>query len=355
MKLTSTIILLLFSLCSVSLVSSKMLIITFSYNRPDFIELQHKLFQKFLQDEYEFIVFDDSQNSKITDEIKSVCQKYNIKYIKIPQEIHDRPYLHRVANPWWLSEYNAPSVRNCNVVQYALDILGFDQEDLIILLESDVFLIKEFSFIKYMQNYDLAGYNRSNDQYQNLEYMPDGTYAVKESNNSKNTAFLWIGLIYLKMRTIPHKQAFNINCGLIDNVMKDSGGYLYYYLSNNPQTQIKFFNKIRIEEFVCGNCDINKSYRCNHNQKRLQECGFNNNTIQFIQEVPIDWGTGVNRPNNTVDGLGRRNIEFLNDNNFVHFNGASGYANSSFTCDIKQFYKDKTDAFTKYINTILYN
>ncbi len=52
-------------------------------------------------------------------------------------------------------------------------------------------------------------------------------------------------------------------------------------------------------------------------------------------------------------GLGNRNIEFLNNNIFVHYQGASEYANISPTGNIVQFYKDKTDAFTKYINTIL--
>ena len=189
MELKASIILLLINLYFVSLTSCKVLIFTFAYNHPDFIELQHKLFQKFLKDEYEFVVFDDSKDNNITNEINLVCQKNNIKHVKIPQEVHDRPYLHRVSKPWWLSEHNAPSVRNCNVVQYALDTVGFDHNDLLILLESDVFLIKEFSFVEYMQNYDLSGYDRS------IEY----------SDNKKNLDFLWIGLIYINMRTLPNK------------------------------------------------------------------------------------------------------------------------------------------------------
>ena len=83
MELKASIILLLINLYFVSLTSCKVLIFTFAYNHPDFIELQHKLFQKFLKDEYEFVVFDDSKDNNITNEINLVCQKNNIKHVKI--------------------------------------------------------------------------------------------------------------------------------------------------------------------------------------------------------------------------------------------------------------------------------
>ena len=39
----------------------KILIITHNYNRPDFIEIQSATFKKFLQDDYEYVVFNDVQ------------------------------------------------------------------------------------------------------------------------------------------------------------------------------------------------------------------------------------------------------------------------------------------------------
>ena len=81
----------------------------------------------------------------------------------------------------------------------------------------------------------------------------------------------------------------------------DSGGYLHYYLHNHPQTRIKFFEKLRIEKFICKECEINKSYRCNHNTEELKRNGFDEKTIHFIQEVPVDWGSAVNRPD--LDGI----------------------------------------------------
>lgn len=120
---------------------------------------------------------------------------------------------------------------------------------------------------------------------------------------------------------MPDREAFNVNCGQINGVNIDSGGHLHYFLTNHPHLTIKYFEKLRIQEFVCAECTENKSYPCNHNTTKLKSCGFDERTIKFIQEVPIDWGSG-----NSMHKLNRRNLEFLNDTHFMHFFGASGYA-----------------------------
>jgi len=40
----------------------KVLVLTCAFNRPDFIELQYKTFKAFLNDDYEFVVFNDANN-----------------------------------------------------------------------------------------------------------------------------------------------------------------------------------------------------------------------------------------------------------------------------------------------------
>ena len=120
---------------------SKVIIFTYAYNQPEFIELQHKTFQKFLKDDYEFIVFSDAKAEKMHTQIKQVCNKYDLKCIRIPQEIHDRPYLDRPVNVPFVSEFHAPSVRNCNVVQYYFYILCFDHDAILVLIDSDLILI----------------------------------------------------------------------------------------------------------------------------------------------------------------------------------------------------------------------
>ena len=59
-------------------------IFTTVVNRPNFVEIQQKLFQKFLKDEYQFHVIDDSVDEDISKEFKNLCLNNNISYYKKP-------------------------------------------------------------------------------------------------------------------------------------------------------------------------------------------------------------------------------------------------------------------------------
>ena len=58
---------------SLPIYSEKVLIFTYSYNRPDFIEIQEKTFKKFLKDDYEFVVFNDARYPDMQAKIRNTC------------------------------------------------------------------------------------------------------------------------------------------------------------------------------------------------------------------------------------------------------------------------------------------
>lgn len=315
---------------------AKILLFTYAFNQPEFIILQDKTFKKFLHDEYEFVVFNDATDPEIFKEITQTCKNLGIRCIPIPQKIHARPYLNRsVGREWWVCEYQPPSVRNSNVVQYSLDTLGFEHDDIIVLFESDIFLTQEFSFRSYVEHYDVAGFDRSIECAKLTE---------------KNVHFLWVGLLLLNLKTMPRPKSFNLNCGYVSNIVIDAGGFTNYYLNNNDQLSVLFMDKLYTEQFICKACEEQKAYRCTHNTAELTQAGFNTRTIQLIQEVPIDWGSGFVGTHLKR----RRNIEFYMDKVFVHFYGGTGYAKYSYLGDdrIEQFYKDKAKAFFDYIDDI---
>ena len=57
-------------------------IFTTVVNRPDFVVIQKKLFDKFLLDEYQFHVIDDSIDRDLELEFKYICQNNSIFYYK---------------------------------------------------------------------------------------------------------------------------------------------------------------------------------------------------------------------------------------------------------------------------------
>ena len=92
-----------------------------TFSKLEAIEIQNKTFKKFLKDEYEFVVFNDARQKDLQSAIKKTCSKLGIRCVNIPQSIHNQPYLYRLPK----EKLNAPAVRNANVVQYALNNLGF--------------------------------------------------------------------------------------------------------------------------------------------------------------------------------------------------------------------------------------
>ncbi len=131
---------------------SNTLIFTTAFNRPEFIELQHKLFKKFMKDEFEYIVFNDANNKDSEEEINKVCRRLGIQCVKIPQSIHTQPYLKRADG----DSFPIPNIRNCHAVQWAWDHYILQHNDVVLLVDSDMFLIRPFSLQETLQEYDLA-------------------------------------------------------------------------------------------------------------------------------------------------------------------------------------------------------
>lgn len=287
----------IFFLCLVINIFSleKVTIFTYAYNRPEFIALQDKCFKKFLKENFDFIVFNDARDAKNEKAIQSECHKLGIQCVRIPQEIHTRPYLQRFSGEDW----NHPSVRNSNVVQYSLDYVGFNKKDYLLLLDSDIFLISSFSVLEYMKDCQLSGCLQSG------------------SNKNNFINYIWIGLVFLDMNTLPNIRTINFNCGRINSVPVDAGGFTYFYLTNYPMIKKKYFGSCGISEFYCETCKKN-SQICTHNKNILERNGFSEEEIDFLMS-------------------GITNSEFFLGKQFFHYRGGSNWDHKPNEYHIKKF------------------
>jgi hypothetical protein len=301
----------LFSLLLISSLFSeeKVLVYTYSYNRPDFIEMQAKTFKKFLKDDYEFIVFNDAPDFLMQEQIRETCFNLEIECIDIPQCIHEIPYLQR----WPEEHWNHPAIRNCNVVQYSLDNYGFMHNGLIVLLDSDVFLVKEFSFKKFLEASPIAGLSQS------------------KSSNGTSVEYLWIGFAIFDFGRIPHKDTLNFNCGYVENIPVDAGGHTYYYLRDHPTIPVKFFSSLTSSYAQCSLCQVAHRWDCTHNTEQLKADLFDEDQIAFIQS-------------------GVYNCDFLMHNTFLHYRGGTNWDGQT-----PEYHQRKTELFNRYINTILHD
>lgn len=302
-----------FLFCFCSCVSSvfsgeKVLIFTYSYNRPDFIEIQEKTFKKFLKEDYEFVVFNDATTDSSYNEIHETCKSLNLRCIDIPQEIHSRPYLQRFRG----ENLNHPAVRNANVVQYSLDVLGFQHDGILALFDSDLFLVKDFSIVNYMNGSAIAG-------------IPQ----LKKAKG-REIEYLWIGMVFCDLTKMPDRETLSFNCGLINDVPVDAGGFSYFYLHNHPELSVKRIHHALRSPFEwCKDCEAANITPCLHNTNLLMQVGCTEAQIAFIHSGPMS-------------------CEFFERTTFFHYRGGTNWDNQT-----KEFHNRKTDLLNTYIESIL--
>lgn len=234
---------------SPSLLTAKIRLLTFHYNRPDFIEVQHKMLQKFLleKNDYELFVFNDAVNENLKIEIEQTCQKLGITCINFPQELH------------YTTDFNGVvagngSVRHCRIVQYALENYGYNHDDIIGIIEGDLFLIREFSIRDQLKNYDLVG-------------------AIQTDRDDRGYEYIWIGLSFFDPTKLPNKRMLNFDLTWIDNVFLDSGGSTYYYLQNNPKVPIQKYYRLPIDTLP------------REDEEKLRNRGFTPQEICFLKQM----------------------------------------------------------------------
>ncbi len=306
----------------------KILIITHACNRPDFIEIQYKTFKKFLLNEYTFVVFNDAIDQEVYQGIDSICKKYAIPCYAIPQHIHTRPYLHRPEVGTYSNPQKA-SARNCTVVQYSLDILGFEHDDIVVIIDSDLFLVRPFNLEAYMEGHQVATFYRSCcDLGMECGYKHPGLPEMK---------FFWIGLTFLDMKQLKRKEAINFNCGTIDTIDMDAGGHTYYYAQGTSELKVQSINRHRHLELICKYCTYHQRPTCKHNAHTLERIGFTERQIKLIQELPLAYNYHWNR-----------NVEFFLDGTFVHYRCGSNYTDMP-----PEYIEKKNKVLNWYIQDIL--
>ena len=182
----------------------KLLFITNVVNRLDFLEFQSYTLKRFCKNKYHFCVIDDSVDSKTSLSFQKYCLKNEISYFKKP-----------------LSKINDPASACADTIQWTYNniILKIFSDNLIIYLDSDMFLIDDFEFDKKLLNEYIGG--------------------VKQVRG--NIIYPWNGLMFLNMKKIKELDPkINFKNALIKGTLTDVGGSVYFYLKKHSIEFFKF-------------------------------------------------------------------------------------------------------------------
>lgn len=262
-----------------SLMAEKILFITHAFNRPDFLEIQVKTFNKLLKDPYELVVFNDSPNSYMEQQINEKCALLGLRVFRVPQHLHMRPGRQSAGH------------RHMDGIQYALDTIGYDYDGIVVLIDSDMFLVKEFNVAEYMKGVHLAGDLQG------------------RSGNGVEVRYLSPALAFMNMGMLPDKRSLCFEGGYIHGLACDVGAYTYYYMQAHPELTYTFYDQIHIGAWKiidpCSQCSMMSCPAC---IARLVYRGFDDTVIRFIQECPDD-------------------IEFNMKGTFLHYRCGSNWNN----------------------------
>ena len=199
-------------------------IYTFAHKRPDFVELQIKSFNKYLQEPFEFTVFNTANFdvfSRATldsnyNEIHRICKYYNLACIDVErdQELVNK---HQGYEPVPIFSPNRELGNPCIACAYPL-CWGWDnfiskQNGSILILDSDMFLFQSVTFTDLLNKYQIY-------------YVPQ---------NSDGIEYMWNGIVLADLSNLPDLGMINWFCGNIKgNIPVDVGGQTYRYLETHP-------------------------------------------------------------------------------------------------------------------------
>ncbi len=217
-------------------VYTKVLIMTYVHSRPDFIELHVKTFKNFLKDDYEYVVFNDAPNRNMQLKIEQTCQNLAVRCFRVPNHKQNRQH---------------PGTRHMDGIKYSFDLLGFNHDDILVMVDADMFLVRPFSIVDCLKGYDMVG--------------------VKQIRTAEDKTIMYVApsLVFMDMKMLPNKRTISFEGGYIQGLACDVGAQMYTYFRNNTDIRLKLIDPVTISTLP-------------DNSNELAALGYDENTIDLI-------------------------------------------------------------------------
>jgi hypothetical protein len=181
------------------------IIYAFYPNRPEYMAVQARCFRHFLRDDYELRIVNSAASGPVREEIVAAATALSLQALNVTAP----------------DKSLGPSVAHSHLIHAVLRNEPTPPPGTIVcLMDSDMFLLHDFSFHDFLKGYALAG---RKDRRRNVRYLVgSGILAI-------NTAF------------VPSVKDLDFTPACIDGVHTDTGGGLYHYLRNHPTAKARGF------------------------------------------------------------------------------------------------------------------
>lgn len=201
-------------------------IYTIAFQRPDLISLQLSSFQKFLQDDFEFIIFNNNEDDVESKKCHQVCDDLKLQVIDVIKEQEMLvKYQAYEGNPI----INNNKFTSANVsVAYALCYMWKiiqQTKGPILLLDSDIFLTHPIKLTNHLQNHAICFVRQTRSN----------------SLNQIECEYIWSpGFVLVDMDQLLDPETLDLWCGKVREVSVDTGGQSAHYLESHPNLKAKY-------------------------------------------------------------------------------------------------------------------
>lgn len=188
---------------------------TFSHKRSDFLDMQIKSFQRNLEEEYEFIVFNNANfdiDRTHYNEIHRYCAEKKIQCIDIQRNKEFTAHLQQFEREPIFNgtgQYGNSVIACAYPLCWAWKEVISKMDDKICIIDSDMFFIDKENISNRLNDYDII-------------YMPQ--------SRGNGVYYMWNGILYMNLAKLPEKETINWWCGMVEEQPVDVGGHTFYYL-----------------------------------------------------------------------------------------------------------------------------
>lgn len=193
---------------------------------PEALELQRKLLDRYLQDEFEFIAFVDTPEEPGSFNLWN--PELRLKSASLAEEYCDRKYLvpdflHRNRRAQFPHTREKLAVnanlRAADSLQFAWESEIRDSKSPVLILDNDMFPVTKFSVREHLEIQPFAG-------------IVNHSHGKKSKNP---IPWLWSGLLMLNPSLMPERSLWSFDCGKVDGVHVDVSGQTAHWYRKHQE------------------------------------------------------------------------------------------------------------------------
>jgi hypothetical protein len=193
----------------------------FTSNRPDFIELQVRSFQKYLQEDFTFTIFNNSKFDRQNEYagIEATCRKLGIPTWDVEKDDDLIARCNAVEKSCTVfnnrGSWSNPNCAGCYACCYVWEKYIAKQAGNVCLLHPDVFLDRPVWLSNYLNMTPLA-------------FIP-------QTRPGLGGLHMHDALVLADMSRLPEPETINWWGSLVNGIATDIGGQTYFYLKAHPE------------------------------------------------------------------------------------------------------------------------